>query len=58
MEGVASERDALIAQQSGADMVQGYYFARPALVVPPAAQVPDSLRHIRQLSSVGRDECR
>lgn len=57
MEGVETERDALIAQQSGADMVQGYYFARPALIVPPAAQVLDCLCHIRQLSSIGRDEC-
>lgn len=48
MEGIESAEEAVIAEQSGADMVQGYYFARPALTVPPAAAVLENIQRLRQ----------
>ncbi len=38
VEGVESSLDAVIAMDSGADLVQGYYFARP---VPAGSPMPD-----------------
>lgn len=49
MEGIETEAEALIAWQSGADMVQGYYFARPEPVISSAMMTTSGIDRIRQL---------
>lgn len=56
IEGVESERDAWIAQQSGADMVQGYYFAMPGLPVAPSAPALARIQSLRQ-GGTERTQC-
>ncbi|MBI1173740.1 MAG: EAL domain-containing protein [Sideroxydans sp.] len=50
MEGVETEAEAVIAVQSGVDMVQGYYFARPTLAALPAVPIPETIRHVQELA--------
>jgi EAL domain-containing protein (putative c-di-GMP-specific phosphodiesterase class I) len=56
MEGVETEEEALIAMDADADLVQGYYFARPS-TAPQSATIdlpalPALGRHFRELSAL------
>ena len=43
LEGVETEEEALLALESDADMVQGYFFARPQPLLQPSGHSPQSL---------------
>lgn len=47
MEGIETEAEAVTAVQSGVDMVQGYYFAKPTLTAHPVAPIPETMRHVQ-----------
>ncbi len=55
VEGIETEDQALCAIDAGADLLQGYYFARPAetLVAPEACR--DVFDHLRDVSARRRD---
>jgi EAL domain-containing protein (putative c-di-GMP-specific phosphodiesterase class I) len=46
MEGVETEDEALIAMDSDADFVQGYYFAKPAKIISREEQHSDSIDNL------------
>ncbi|WP_374315672.1 EAL domain-containing protein [Aquabacterium sp.] len=46
MEGVETEEEALVAFDSDVDLVQGYYFGRPAAQPVPHGHAPDALKRL------------
>ncbi|HET8869144.1 MAG TPA: EAL domain-containing protein [Aquabacterium sp.] len=60
MEGVETVDEALLALDSDADMVQGYFFGRPQPLLAPAHHEPESLHtlyeNLRQLRHRKREE--
>jgi EAL domain-containing protein (putative c-di-GMP-specific phosphodiesterase class I) len=44
MEGVETQAEALLAMESDADMVQGYFFGRPQAALMPSGHAPEQLK--------------
>ena len=49
IEGIETEREALVAIAANADMVQGFYFARPQPRISPQLQFADTIDHLLKI---------
>src|SRR5262249_7628787 len=56
VEGIETEDQALCALDAGADLLQGYYFARPAETLVDAAACRDVFDHLHDVSARRRQE--